>query len=172
MRCACDDREAHFNPNKLLLSHTILLDRLPHPFGKRRKTSSSLNWTSARFALKRHTSKSSSQAIELIKRTRELETVGVNVSPKSIPLRCLNPRATSLDFAFTTQPSSSTFQRNSSHFASIASPIGCYAGVKEWACCSNPLSSPTTLDPRQISACSDAVKPPMVNKKGNLSQII
>ena len=37
-----------------------------------------------------HTSRSSSQAIALNNRTQELETVGANVSPKSIPSRCLN----------------------------------------------------------------------------------
>ena len=52
-KCACHDREACFNPCKLLFSHTILPDRLPHPFGKRRKTSSSsLDGTKACFTSK------------------------------------------------------------------------------------------------------------------------
>ena len=108
VRCACYDREACFNPYKLSFNRTILPDRRPHPLGRRRKTSSSsLDWTKACSTSEWHTSRSSSQAIALNKCTQELETVGANVSPKSIPSRCLNPRATSLDFALLTQPNSS-----------------------------------------------------------------
>ena len=53
--------------------------------------------------------------------------MGANVSPKSIPSRCLNPRATSLDSALLTQPNSSDFQLNN-HLVSMTLPIGCYEG--------------------------------------------
>ena len=36
-RCACHDREACFNPYKILSSRTILPDRRPHPLGRRKK---------------------------------------------------------------------------------------------------------------------------------------
>ena len=51
-------------------------------------------------------------------------SVLANVSPKYIPSRCLNPRATSLDFALLTQPNSSDFQLNN-HLASMTLPVGC-----------------------------------------------
>ena len=70
-----------------------------------------------------------------------------------MPWRCLNPRATNLDFALLIQPSSSDFQLTS-HFASITLPIGYYAGTNAWAC-SRPLNS-RAPEPRHISACSDA----------------
>ena len=164
VRCACHDREACFNPYKLLFSCTSLPDSRPQPLGRRRKTSlSSLDWTKACSTSKWHTSRSSSQAIALNKRTQELETVGANVSPKSIHSRCLNPRATSLDFALLTQPNSSDFQLNN-HLTSITLPIGCYAG-------SNVLtySRPRNfraLELRHTAACSDESAPAMVDEVG------
>ena len=77
--------------------------------------------------------------------------------------RCLNPRATNLDFALLIQPSSSDFQMNS-HFASITLPIGCYAGPNVWAC-SRPLNS-RALEPRHISAYSDDSASAMVDGIG------
>ena len=98
------------------------------------------------------TSRSSSQAISLNKRTQELDTGRANVSPKSMPSRCLNPLATNLDFAVLIQPNSSDFQLNS-HFASMTLPVGCYARPNVLAC-SRPQNS-RVLEQRQIAACSD-----------------
>ena len=80
-----------------------------------------------------------------------------------MPSRCLNPRATNLDFALLIQPSSSDFQLNS-HFASITLTIGCYAGPNVWAC-SRPLNS-CALEPSHISACSDASASVMIGGVG------
>ncbi|CAB1099170.1 unnamed protein product [Ectocarpus sp. CCAP 1310/34] len=41
VRCACQCRDACFKPYRLLHSFTIRPDNLPHPCGKRMKTSSS-----------------------------------------------------------------------------------------------------------------------------------
>ena len=78
--------------------------------------------------------------------------VRANVSPKSIPSRCLNPRATNLDFALLIQSNSPDFQPNN-HFASMTLPIGCYAGPNVLAC-SRPRNS-RVLESRNIAACSD-----------------
>ena len=89
--------------------------------------------------------------------------MGANVSPKSIPSRCLNPRATSLDFALLIQPNSSDLQVNS-HFASITLPIGCYAGPNVLAC--RRLRNSRVLESRQIAACSDDSVSPKVDGVG------
>ena len=69
---------------------------------------------------------------------------------KSIPSRCLKPRATSLDLAFTTHPCSSTFQVYT-HLASITLSAGCYIGAKVPAC-SRPWNS-LFMECRHMFAC-------------------
>ena len=96
----------------------------------------------------------------------KLETVGANVPPNSIPLRCLNPHATSLHFAFITPPSSSDFELNS-HFAFFTILIGCYTGSNVWDCSS--LLKSCALGPRQISACSDAFASATVDGIGKIA---
>ena len=119
VRWACRVRDACFNPYKLLLSRTTFPERSPHSFGNRRKTSSSRSdWTKAWCKSKWHRSKSHSHAIALKRRTQELDTVEANVSLKYTPSRCLKPRATNLDLAFTTHPWSSA-SHVYTHLASI-----------------------------------------------------
>ena len=84
--------------------------------------------------------------------TQELDTVGANVSTKYISSRCLKPRATNLDLAFTTHPCLSTLQVYT-HLVSITLYTGCYIGAKVPAC-SRPWNS-LFIDCLRIPACGD-----------------
>ena len=83
---------------------------------------------------------------------KQSHSINAHNSPKYMPSRCLNPRATYLDFALLIQPNSSDFQLDS-HSASITLPIGYYAGPNVLDC-SRPRNY-RVLEPRHISACSD-----------------
>ena len=97
-------------------------------------------------------SKSHSRAIARRRRTQKPDTVGANVLPKSIPSRCLKPRATSHDLSLTTHPCLSTIQVYT-HLASITFSADCYIGAKVPAC-SRPWNS-LFMECRHISACDD-----------------
>ena len=154
-RCACHVRGASFKSYKFCrveplyqLVHRILsanAEKHPHRGEIEQKLGRHQNGTNLN---------SSSRAITFSKRTHELDTVGANVSPKSIPSRCLKPRPTSLDLAFTIHPCSSVFHVYT-HFASITFSNGCYTGAKVPAC-SKPWNN-LFIDCRHIP---HAVAPP------------
>ena len=105
--CACYQREACFNAYKLLLNHASYRGDCDIPLANTEKRSH-LVWFVQSFHSHRNgiIFRSSSHAIAFNKRTRELKMVGTHASPESGTPRCLNPRETSLIFAFITLPSS------------------------------------------------------------------
>ena len=86
--------------------------------------------------------KSHSHAITLSRRAHELDTVGANVSLKSIPSCHLKPRSTNLDFALTSHPCSPVFHVYT-YYAFITFATGRYTGggVNIPACNRIPNSS-------------------------------
>ena len=126
---------------RLLLNHAFLLQRPRYLFGRKQKTSAfSLGCTKASPTSKWHKFKSSSHSIAFNKRIQELEMVGTYIFLQSIFPRYLNPHETSLDFAFTTQPSSSTFQRNNL-LPSITLLLVCYIPARGCGPASGPPNS-------------------------------